>query len=142
MADVLTPEQRSFNMSRIRGKNTSPEMKVRRLLHSLGYRYRLHVRDLPGCPDIVLPKHRAVIFVHGCFWHMHRCRYGRVVPTTNAEFWQNKRRGNVDRDKRHVKALRQAGWRVYTIWECCTKSPERLNSQVSKNLGSQNPILS
>src|SRR5690349_16582800 len=105
MVDVLTPEQRSFNMSRIKGKNTSPEMTVRRLLHSLGYRYRLHVRSLPGCPDIVLPKHKSLIFVHGCFWHMHTCRFGSVVPKTNAEFWQKKRMGNVERDKRHRRRL-------------------------------------
>ena len=127
--DVLTPQQRSFNMSRIQGKNTSPELIVRRLLHSLGYRFRLHVRDLPGCPDIVLPKHRVLIFVHGCFWHMHRCRYGRVVPKTNAEFWQNKRKGNVQRDKRNRRTLRR-DWSVLTVWECWTKKPDELKNRL------------
>ena len=117
-------------MSRIRGKNTSPEMKVRSLLHSLGYRYRLHVRSLPGSPDIVLPRHRAVIFVHGCFWHMHQCRYGRVVPKTNAEFWQRKRMGNVERDKRTLRKLRGAQWRVLTIWECRAKELEKLRQRL------------
>lgn len=125
MVDVLTPKQRSFNMSQIKGKNTSPEMVVRRLLHSLGYRYRLHVRTLPGCPDIVLPKHRALIFVHGCFWHMHRCRYGRVVPKTNADFWQQKRLGNVERDKRQRRLLSK-DWSIMIVWECETRDEEKL----------------
>jgi DNA mismatch endonuclease, patch repair protein len=128
--DVHTPKQRSFNMSRIRGKDTSPEMKVRHLLHSLGYRYRLHVRDLPGCPDIVLPKHRVLIFVHGCFWHMHKCRFGRVVPKTNTEFWQTKRSGNTERDRRNAKQLRKVGWTVLTVWECETKNPETLKRRL------------
>jgi DNA mismatch endonuclease, patch repair protein len=130
MVDVLTPKQRSFNMSRIRGKDTSPEMVVRSLLHSLGYRYRLHVRTLPGCPDIVLPKHHALIFVHGCFWHMHKCRYGRVVPKTNAEFWQKKRLGNVERDRRHIRELRKLDWKVVTVWECQTKNVEGLKRKM------------
>jgi DNA mismatch endonuclease (patch repair protein) len=129
MADVLTPQQRSFNMSRIRDKNTNPEMQVRKLLHSLGYRYRLHDRSLPGCPDIVLPKYRAVVLVHGCFWHMHRCRYGRVVPATNTEFWQHKRKGNVERDKRASRKLRTE-WRVLKVWECWTKEPEVLRRRL------------
>lgn len=133
MVDVLTPEQRSFNMSRIKGKNTSPELTVRRLLCSLGYRYRLHVRNLPGCPDIVLSKHRVVIFVHGCFWHMHRCRFGRVTPKTNADFWQQKRMNNVERDKRHHRSLRKE-WSVLTIWECETRDQKRLSNKLNKFL--------
>jgi DNA mismatch endonuclease (patch repair protein) len=121
-------------MSRIRGKNTNPEMKVRSLLHSLGYRYRLHVRDLPGHPDIVLPKHRVVIFVHGCFWHMHKCRFGRVVPKTNAEFWQTKRSGNTERDRRNARQLRKVGWTVLTVWECETRSQEKLKSKLEARL--------
>jgi DNA mismatch endonuclease (patch repair protein) len=117
-------------MAAIKGKNTSPEIKVRRLLHALGYRYRLHVRSLPGCPDIVLPKHHAVIFVHGCFWHMHKCRYGRVVPATNTEFWQNKRKGNVERNKRTLRKLRTE-WRVLEVWECWTKEPEKLRGRIT-----------
>ena len=121
MPDVHTPEQRSFNMSRIRNRNTRPEMKVRSLVHQMGYRYRLHRKDLPGKPDLVLPRHRKIIFVHGCFFQMHDCPYGRVVPKTNAEFWQTKRLSNVERDKRNLAALESAGWEVLTVWECMTK---------------------
>jgi len=117
-------------MSRIRGKNTSPEMIVRKLLHSLGYRFRLHLRDLPGCPDIVLPKHRLLIFVHGCFWHMHSCRYGKVVPKTNAEFWQNKRSGNVKRDRKRIRELQKLDWKVVTVWECETRDIEKLKRKL------------
>ena len=124
MADVHSKAQRSFNMSRIRGKDTKPEMIVRSLVHQMGYRFRLHRKDLPGRPDLVLPRHRKIIFVHGCFWHMHRCRYGRVVPKTNTQFWQDKRRGNVERDRRNAAALRKAGWQVLTIWECWTRHAE------------------
>src|ERR1700744_5363571 len=95
MADVHTREQRSRNMAAIRGKDTKPEVRVRSVLHALGYRFRLHRKDLPGKPDIVLPKHRIAIFVHGCFWHSHCCRYGAVVPATRAEFWAAKRAGTV-----------------------------------------------
>ena len=127
MADVHTPEQRSYNMSRIRGRDTTPERIVRSLVHGMGYRFRLHRRDLPGTPDLVFPGRRKIIFVHGCFWHMHRCRYGRVVPKTNAEFWQNKRLSAVQRDRRHRRQLRAAGWDVLTIWECWTRQiDERL----------------
>ncbi len=127
MADVHTPEQRSYNMSRIRGRDTTPERIVRSLVHGMGYRFRLHRRDLPGTPDLVFPGRRKIIFVHGCFWHMHRCRYGRVVPKTNAEFWQNKRLAAVQRDRRHRRQLRAAGWDVLTIWECWTRQiDERL----------------
>src|SRR4051812_45554623 len=100
MADVHTPEQRSRNMANIRGAHTRPEMKVRSLLHRMGFRFRLHVKKLSGRPDLVFPRLRKVIFVHGCFWHMHRCKYGRVKPMTNAHFWETKRQSNVLRDKR------------------------------------------
>ena len=99
MTDVLTKEQRSFNMSRIRNKNTRPEIIVRSIVHRMGYRYALHRKDLQGHPDMVLTKHKKIIFVHGCFWHIHKCRYGSVVPKTNKKFWKTKREGNVDRDK-------------------------------------------
>jgi len=118
MTDVHSPEQRSFNMSQIRGNDTKPELIVRSLIHQMGFRFRLHRKDLPGKPDIVLPRHRKLIFVHGCFWHMHRCRYGKVVPKTNTEFWQNKRLGNVERDKRNLRKLRQDDWRTLIIREC------------------------
>jgi len=126
MTDVHTPERRSFNMSRIRGRNTKPEMVVRSMVHSMGYRYRLHRSDLPGKPDLVFPRHRKIIFVHGCFWHMHDCPYGRVVPKTRTEFWQNKRLGNVERDRKNLAALEQDGWLVLTIWECWTRTPNLL----------------
>jgi DNA mismatch endonuclease (patch repair protein) len=129
MTDVHTKTQRSYNMSAIRNKNTGPEMIVRSVLHSLGYRYRLHVRDLPGCPDIVLPKHNAIIFVHGCFWHMHNCRFGRVTPKTNAKFWQKKRTGNVERDKKQRWLLRKE-WSVLTVWECETRDLKKLSRRL------------
>src|SRR5258706_4095649 len=112
MADVLTPKQRSFNMSRIRSCDTRPEMVVRSIVHRMGYRFRLHKTDLPGKPDVVLVRHRKIIDVHGCFFHMHKCRYGSVVPATNAEFWQTKRLSNVGRYRRNLNALRRDGWRV------------------------------
>jgi len=121
MADVLTPAQRAYNMSRIRGKDTSPEMFVRRLVHRLGFRYRLHSSKLPGKPDLVFVSRRKVIFVHGCYWHMHDCAYGRVKPKTNAEFWQKKRDANTGRDRRNIAALAAEGWRVLIVWECSTR---------------------
>jgi DNA mismatch endonuclease, patch repair protein len=134
MTDVLTPEQRSFNMSRIRNRNTRPEMIVRSLAHHMGYRYRLHRSDLPGKPDLVFPSRRKVIFVHGCFWHMHDCPYGKVIPKTNAEFWQSKRVGNVERDKRNIVALNKSGWKVLVVWECWTKSPDNLQKLIDRFL--------
>ena len=128
MTDVHTREQRSRNMSAIRGKNTKPEMKVRSALHSLGYRFRLHRKDLPGKPDIVLPKYGVVIFVHGCFWHCHDCHYGRVVPATRSGFWATKRKGNVQRDSVKKIELEKQGWTVVTIWECETRFDEALRS--------------
>ena len=130
MADVHTKEQRSFNMSRIRGKNTKPEIVVRSLVHRLGYRYALHRSDLSGHPDIVLVRHKKIIFVHGCFWHMHRCRYGRVIPATRTNFWQNKRRGNVERDKRNIQLLKTMGWKILIIWECQTRDSEKLTRRL------------
>jgi DNA mismatch endonuclease (patch repair protein) len=131
VTDVLTPAQRSFNMSRIRGVHTRPEMRVRKLLHAAGLRYRLHGKDLPGKPDLVFPRARAVLFVHGCFWHMHRCKYGKPVPATNVTFWAEKRRSNVDRDKRNRAALRAQGWRVFEVWECHTRSEDRLPAKLA-----------
>lgn len=126
MADVLTPGQRSYNMSRIRCVDTAPEMRVRKLLHGLGLRYRLHGRKLPGKPDLVFAGPRAVLFVHGCFWHMHRCRYGKPEPATNKDFWARKRQSNADRDKRNRAALKKTGWKVFEIWECDTRSEDRM----------------
>ncbi len=121
MSDVLTPEQRRFNMSRIRNRNTKPEMIVRSIVHKIGFRYRLHRKDLAGKPDLVFSSRRKIIFVHGCFFHMHDCSYGKVTPKTNAEFWQNKRLGNVERDKKNIEILTKDGWNVLVIWECMTK---------------------
>jgi len=132
VTDVHTPEQRSRNMAAIRNKNTAPEMKVRHALHSMGFRYRLHRTDLPGKPDIVIPKYSAVVFVHGCFWHMHRCPYGKPRPATNVDFWAEKREGNAKRDKRNRRALEKAGWRIFTVWECETRDAEKLGESVSR----------
>ena len=118
MSDVHSPATRSYNMSQIKGKNTKPEMLVRQYLHACGLRYRLHTKDLPGKPDIVLPKYKTVVFVHGCFWHQHKgCRYF-VVPKTRTEFWMNKIGRNVANDERQQAELTAAGWRVLTVWEC------------------------
>ena len=136
MADIHTKEQRSFNMSRIRNKNTRPEILVRSIVHRMGYRYALHRKDLPGHPDMVLTRHHKIIFVHGCFWHMHKCRYGKVKPATNAKFWQSKREGNVSRDRRNLHKLRRLGWKVIVVWECQTRNIERLTKKLEIFLSS------
>lgn len=125
--DRLSVDRRSWLMSRVRGENTAPELTVRKYLHALGFRYRLHCKELPGKPDIVLPKYRTVVFVHGCFWHRHRgCRYASM-PKSNVKFWMGKFELNVARDKRNVAALRKAGWRCLSIWGCETKLNENLD---------------
>ena len=125
MADVHSPETRSYNMSRIKGKDTKPEMIVRKFLFSKGFRYRLHVKNLPGKPDIVLPKYKTVIFIHGCFWHGHDgCKYF-VVPKTRTEWWLNKIIGNISNDNRNNELLKLEGWRVLIIWECDLKPNRR-----------------
>lgn len=118
MADTLSPEHRSWNMSRIKGVNTVPERLLRALLHRAGFRFRLHVRDLPGRPDIVLPRYQTAIFVHGCFWHRHQGCRKTTTPSTRREFWQQKFDGNVRRDARHLSQLEEAGWTVTVVWEC------------------------
>lgn len=121
--DIVSREVRSRMMSSIRGKDTRPEMKVRRLLHAQGFRYRLHVGHLAGSPDIVLPKYKVCIFVQGCFWHRHEgCRYS-TVPATRPEFWQQKFRHNVERDARSREQLLKNGWRVIELWECGLRTP-------------------
>ena len=121
MADVHTPERRSYNMSRIRSKNTKPEEMMRKFLFSKGFRYRKNDTRLPGKPDIVLPKYKTVIFVNGCFWHGHEgCRYF-VWPKNNAEFWEEKITGNIQRDKHNHQLLANQGWRIIEIWECQLK---------------------
>ena len=137
MADVLTPKQRSFNMSRIRSRDTKPEIIVRSIVHQLGYRYRLHKKDLPGKPDLVLARHRKIIDVRGCFFHMHNCKYGKVVPATNKKFWQDKRLANVERDKRNLCILKKDGWRVMVIWECETQHRENLQKKLERFLATK-----
>lgn len=118
MADIVDPETRSRMMSGIRGKNTRPELALRRALHARGFRYRLHDKRLPGKPDLILPRFRAAIFVHGCFWHRHEgCKYA-TTPATRPEFWQAKFRENMERDQRNIDALLALGWRVAVVWEC------------------------
>lgn len=133
--DNLTTEQRRKCMSAIQGKDTKPEMVVRRGAHGLGFRYRLHGADLPGKPDLVFRCLRAAVFVHGCYWHMHSCKRGRSTPVTNVEFWQAKREGTRARDRRTKAALRRMGWHVLVVWECQTRDAEgltrRLNSFLS-----------
>lgn len=116
-------------MSRIRGKDTGPEKKVRSLLHRMGYRFRLHPKNLPGKPDIVLPKYRTVIFVHGCFWHRHRgCKYA-YTPKSRKEFWQKKFQENIERDKRENKALKSLRWKVIIVWACELEIPASLTKK-------------
>jgi DNA mismatch endonuclease (patch repair protein) len=132
MVDTITPEKRSWVMSRIRSKNTKPEMRVRSLLHMMGYRFRLHRKDLPGKPDIVMTKYKAVIFVHGCFWHHHnKCRDGKL-PKSKLDYWEPKIKKNVERDKEHIKDLKFQGWKVFTIWECQTKKTDKLIAEINK----------
>lgn len=134
MTDTLSPSARSVLMSRIRGKDTKPEIVVRSLLHRMGFRFRLHRRGLPGSPDIVLPGHGAVVFVHGCFWHRHtRCK-GATTPKSRVKFWQEKFAANVERDKRNRRDLRRLGWKVLVVWECELKKPEKLGARLRKYL--------
>ena len=127
--DVVSPEARSRMMSGIRGKNTQPELIVRSLVHRLGLRFRLHGKGLPGRPDLVLSKHRTVIFVHGCFWHRHSCGLA-AVPKTRPEFWAAKFDANVRRDARNKAALKALGWRVIEVWECEVRDPVTLTERI------------
>jgi DNA mismatch endonuclease (patch repair protein) len=134
--DTLTPAERSARMALVRNKDTKPELLVRRLVHGLGYRYRLHVPDLPGRPDLVFRPRRKVIFVHGCFWHRHddpECKLARL-PRSRADFWLPKLEGNRARDARVVKELEDKGWKVLTIWECQTKARASLEARIREFL--------
>lgn len=121
-------------MAAVKSRDTRPELIVRRLVHDLGYRFRLHRRDLPGTPDIVLPRLRKIINVHGCFWHMHRCQRRRKAPVNHAQYWREKRERNVARDRKSIAALRCAGWQVLTLWECETRCPEKLRATLARFL--------
>ena len=125
MADIMSAEARSRLMSKIGPRNSKPELALRSMLHTAGFRFRLHVKNLPGKPDIVLPRYGTVIFVHGCFWHRHSgCRFA-TTPSSNRKFWLAKFESNVSRDARNARELRKAGWRVYTIWECQVHADSR-----------------
>ena len=130
----MTSQERSRNMAAIKSKNTKPEIAVRKNLHALGYRFRLHRKDLPGKPDIVLPKYKTVIFVNGCFWHQHKgCKYSRL-PKTNIDFWKRKLEGNTQRDKLKQSKLKDMGWKVINIWECQTKEIDDIRNFIKENL--------
>lgn len=132
MRDRLTKERRSWNMSRIRGKDTTPERRVRSMLHGMGYRFRLHRKELPGKPDIVFVSRRVALFVHGCFWHRHRGCKNCTTPTNNREFWTEKLEGNAARDKTNRQALRKLGWSSFVIWECETEDTRKLGKLVNR----------
>lgn len=132
--DSQTREQRSANMSLIRGKDTRPEMLVRRMLHSSGYRYRLHDRRLPGTPDLVFRSRRKAVFVNGCFWHMHTCRRGQSEPKTNSAFWREKRLRTARRDEERRSQLEALGWEAYVVWECELKDPSAVLASLKKFL--------
>jgi DNA mismatch endonuclease (patch repair protein) len=129
MADNRTPEQRAATMRAVKSKDTGPEWTVRRLLHRLGYRYRLHVKDLPGKPDLVFPRRRLALFVHGCFWHGHGCRIGQL-PKSRLDYWRPKIDANAKRDRRKKAALVAAGWRVAVVWQCELADTEALTARL------------
>jgi len=134
MADRISKEHRSWNMSRIRSTNTRPELIVRLLLHKMGYRFRLHRKDLPAKPDIVIPKFKTVIFVHGCFWHKHkRCVDGHI-PASNRNYWKSKIDSNVKRDKKNLKELKKMGWSVLVIWECQCKNANKIINIIESHM--------
>ncbi|ACL58821.1 very short patch repair endonuclease [Methylobacterium nodulans] len=135
MVDRLTPEARSRLMAAVKGKNTTPELKVRKLAHSLGFRFRLHRRDLPGMPDLVFPTRRKVVFVHGCFWHRHPGCRKASTPGTHSDFWEAKFSRNVERDARNERLLRDAGWDVLVIWECETRDGAAVAERLTAFLG-------
>ena len=134
MADNLTAEQRKKNMTAIKSRHTKPEIIVRSIIHRLGFRFRLHSPKFIGKPDIVLPKHKKLVLVHGCFWHMQNCKRGNVTPKTNVEYWQTKRLRNIARDKENLKIYKNEGWKVLTIWECQTKDVKKLRRRIGSFL--------
>lgn len=131
MADIFSKQKRSVIMSKISGKETKPEILVRKYLFANGFRYRKNVKDLPGKPDIVLPKYKTIIFVHGCFWHGHNCKAGKL-PETRKKFWKEKINGNIKRDQRNKSELEKSGWKVITIWQCELKNNEIMTKTLEK----------
>lgn len=137
MSDVFTRDKRRWIMSRVKGADTRPEKLVRSLLHRMGYRFQLHVKQLPGRPDIVLPKHHKIVLVNGCFWHGHR-NCGRATrPASNVAFWDKKIDGNIKRDRRNLSALRSLGWRVLVVWECETRDRPKLIRKLRRFMSSE-----
>ena len=136
MADTISPKHRSWNMSRVRSTNTKPEIKVRSMLHAKGFRFRKNVKSLPGVPDIVLPKYKTVVFVHGCFWHQHPGCAKSHIPKSNVEFWTTKLGKNVVRDAKHKKDLKKLGWKVIYVWECELKNFDALEKNLPKKIKS------
>jgi len=134
MADVFTKKKRSDVMSKIRAKNTKPELLVRQFLFSKGFRYRLHQNTLPGKPDIILKKYKTIIFVNGCFWHGHKNCKKSILPTSNITFWKGKIQANIDRDKKSKRSLKKIGWSIFTIWECDIKNKMALTKTMNKLL--------
>lgn len=134
MTDVFSKEKRSWIMSRVKGRDTRPEIRVRSFVHRMGFRFRIHRRDLPGNPDIVLPRHGKAIFVHGCFWHGHKQCWRSKRPTTNKGFWNKKLDTNIARDERFRKKLRRMGWKVLVVWQCETRKPEKLLGKLERFL--------
>ena len=132
--DTMSPAQRSYTMSRIRSKDTGPELMVRKLVYSMGYRYRLHERALPGTPDLVFRGKKKVIFVHGCFWHRHKCARGMQVPKSRVEYWSQKLERNRQRDVQNKHSLRDMGWEVLTVWQCQLKDLESLEKKIRRFL--------
>ena|SRR3989339_884645 len=134
MTDVYPIEKRSWIMSRVKGRDTQPEVLARSLVHRMGFRFRIHRRELPGNPDIVLPRHKKLIFIHGCFWHGHTGCSRSKRPTTNKNFWNNKLNSNIKRDRKNYKELQRIGWKVLVVWGCETKSSELLLRKLERFL--------
>lgn len=133
--DTVDPARRSAMMAKVKGKNTAPELKVRRMAHAMGLRFQLHRKDLPGKPDLVFPRHKLVVFVHGCFWHRHDGCRRAATPSTRREFWEAKFAANRERDARQMQALESTGWRVLVLWECGLKDEEALRALLSAAIG-------
>ena len=134
MVDIVSPQKRSWMMSRVRDRDTGPEILVRSMVHRMGFRFRLHRDDLPGKPDIVLPRHRKVIFVHGCFWHQHEgCPHSKR-PSSRVEFWNSKLDDNIRRDRKNHEALAGLGWNILIVWECETQNPESMRKKLNRFL--------